>query len=109
MLQQRQKARRCGLFSVLQRDAGLGALDLAGLHAAGANVGLADMAALIADGDLLDVGLKPTVGHAMRVAYITSSGRLLAANFTNFRHCYQLRIYAYHNGKTVFAKLANKL
>ena len=88
---------------------GLGALDLAGLHAARADVGLAHVAALVADGDLLDVGLEPTVGHAVRVADITASGRLLAADFTDLRHSYQLRCNAFHEGKHPLAKLAKKL
>ena len=84
----------------------LGALDLAGLHAARADVSLAHVAVFVADGNLLDVGLEPTVGHAMRVADVTTSSRLLAANFTNLRHCYQLRINAFITVITAFAKLA---
>ena len=87
----------------------LGALDLASLHAAGADVGLANTALLVANGDLLDVGLEPAVRHAVRVADVTTSRGLLAANFTNLRHCYQLRINAFHHGKTVDSKLAKKL
>ena len=79
----------------------LGALDLASLHAAGADVGLADMAVLVANRDLLDVGLEPAVRHAMRMADVTASRRLLAADFTNFRHCNQLRCNAFTRAKAL--------
>lgn len=72
----------------------LRALDLAGLHAAGADVRLADAALLVADGDLLDVRTEHAVGHSMGVAHATTERRCLAANFANLRHNSQLRVRA---------------
>ncbi len=43
----------------------LSALDLTSLHAAGANVGLADMTLFVTNGDLLDVRPKPAIRHAV--------------------------------------------
>ena len=60
--------------------------DLASLHAARADVGLADMALLVADRDLLHVRTEHAVGHAMRVADATASRGRLTANFANLRH-----------------------
>ena len=60
--------------------------DLAGLHAAGADVGLADVALLVADRDLLHVRTEHAVGHAMRVADATARRGRLTANFANLRH-----------------------
>ena len=64
----------------------LGALDLAGLHATGADVGLTDMAVVVTDGDFLDIGLEPTVRHAVRMAHVTTGRGLLTANLANLRH-----------------------
>ena len=97
-------------FSSCKQTGSLGPLDLAGLHAARADVGLAHMTALVANRDFLDVGLEPAVRHAVRVADVTAGGRLLAANFANLRHSYQLRITAFHHGIVPLAfKLAKKL
>ena len=52
----------------------LGAGDLAGLQAARADVGLTDMALGILDGDLLDIGTKDPVGHAMGVTLRPAAG-----------------------------------
>ena len=49
----------------MQRERTLRADDLAGLHAARADVSLADMALRITDRDLLDVRAEPAVRHAM--------------------------------------------
>ena len=87
---QRKKARYAGFSRTVKRRRLLGALDLAGLHATRANVSLAHMALGVADGDLLDIGLEPTVRNAVRVADITTCSGLLAAYFTNLRHSYQL-------------------
>ena len=80
----REVFRRCGLC----------AFDLASLHAGGADVGLADAALLVADGDLLDVRAEHAVGHSMRVTDATTERRGLAANFANLRHNYQLHVRA---------------
>ena len=72
----------------------LRALDLASLHAARADVGLADAALLVADGDLLDVRTEHAVGHSMRVADATTERRGFAANFANLRHNSQLHVRA---------------
>ena len=85
------------------------ALDLACFHAAGADVGLANVAVLILDGDLLDVGAEPAVRDAMRVADVAPSRRLLAANFANLRHVYQLHLNAFQSAEAAIAKLALKL
>ena len=55
--------------------------DLAGLHALGADVGLADMALGVLDGDLLDVGTEPTVRHAVGMADVTTGNGALTADF----------------------------
>ena len=81
-------------MQVVLGDAALGALDLASLHAGGADVGLADAALLVADGDLLDVRAEHAVGHSMRVTDATTERRGLAANFANLRHNYQLHVRA---------------
>ena len=60
--------------------------DLAGLHAAGADVRLADAALLVADGDLLDVRTEGAVAYAMRVADATTSNRCLTADLAYFGH-----------------------
>ena len=59
----------------------LGAGDLAGLQAARADVGLTDMALGILDGDLLDIGTKDPVGHAMGVTDVAARRRVLSADF----------------------------
>lgn len=71
---------------------GLSALYFAGLHALSADVCLANVTVLVLDGDFLNVGLKPTVRHAMRVADAATCCRCLATNFTNLRHCSSLHI-----------------
>ena len=68
----------------------LGALDLAGLHARGADVGLTHAALRVLDRDLLHVRTEHTIRHAMGVADATTSNRGLTANFANLRHSYQL-------------------
>ena len=70
----------------MQRGKYLSAFDLAGLHATGANISLADMTVFIADRDFLNVGLEPTIGYAVGVADIASRRRSLAANLANLRH-----------------------
>ena len=62
----------------------LGTLYFASLHAFGANISFAHFTFSILDGDALDVGLKPTIAYAVRVAYAASSHRMLAAYFTYF-------------------------
>lgn len=64
----------------------LRAHDLAGLHALGADVGLADMAVRLANRDLLHVRAEDAVRHAMRVADVAAGNGMLAADFTNSRH-----------------------
>ena len=64
----------------------LGAGDLAGLQAARADVGLTDMALGILDGDLLDIGTKDPVGHAMGVTDVAARRRVLSADFAYLRH-----------------------
>ena len=88
---QRRKPAYAGFLADDLRAFTLCALDLSGLHAARANVGLADVAVLVSNRDRLNIGLEPAVRHAMRVADVAASGRLLAADFTNLRHIYQLR------------------
>ena len=92
-----KKPAEAGFFHPLEQRV-LRARDLAGLHAARADVGLAHMALLVANRDLLDVGLEPAVCHAVRVADVTAGGGLLAANFANLRHVHQLRKTAFHHG-----------
>ena len=76
------------LFVECRLATSLCALDLAGLHAAGADVGLADMALGVADGDLLDVRTEDAVGDLVRVADIAACYGVLTADFTYFRHCF---------------------
>ena len=71
---------------------GLSALYFASFHALGAYIGFANMTVLVLNGDFLNVGLKPTVRHAMRVADAATCCRGLATNFTNLRHCSSLHI-----------------
>ena len=87
----------------------LGALDLAGLHAAGADVGLADMAVLVANRDLLDIGLEPAVRHTVGMAHIAACRGLLPANLANLRHIINSIESHFTTVKTVSAKLALKL
>ena len=74
----------------------LGALYLAGLQAAGADVRFADMAFFIANGDLLDIGLEPAVRHTMRMADVTTGNGVLPANFAYFRHIESLQACITH-------------
>ena len=66
--------------------------DLAGLHAAGADVGLADVALLVADRDLLHVRTEHAVGHAMRVADATTSDGCFTADLANLDILNQLHL-----------------
>lgn len=50
----------------------LGALHLSRLHAAGADTGLAYMAILVLDGDLLHIGLEYPVGDTVGMAHVVS-------------------------------------
>ncbi len=61
----------------------LGLGDLSSFQAAGANARLANMAALIADGDLLNIGTKSPVAHPMGVTDAATSNRVLSAYFAN--------------------------
>lgn len=63
----------------------LAAGDLAGLQAAGADVGLL-LVAVDDDGDTLNVGLERTGDGAVGVADGTTSNRVLTAELTNLRH-----------------------
>lgn len=60
---------RC-FFEMIGRWAILGALNLPGLHAAGANASLAHMAVLVLDGDLLHIGPEDPVRDPMGVAHV---------------------------------------
>ena len=68
-----------------RRDSALAAGDLAGLQAAGADVGLL-LVAVDDDGDTLNVGLERTGDGAVGVADGTTSNRVLTAELTNLRH-----------------------
>ena len=68
-----------------------GASEVALLEATGANVHLA-LLTILHDGDTLDVGTEPAVGHLVGVADGTTGHRVLAANFTYLRHVNQLQI-----------------
>ena len=63
----------------------LGARNLAGLEAGGANVHLATVT-IDDDVDALDVGAELTVGDAVRVADGATGNGVLTANFANFGH-----------------------
>ena len=63
----------------------LGARNLAGLEAGGANVHLATVT-IDDDVDTLDVGAELTVGDAVRVADGPTGNGVLTANFANFGH-----------------------
>lgn len=80
------KARISGLSRNRYRNVGLCAFDLSCLHAACADIGLAHMAALVADGDFLNVGLEPAVRDAVRMADVTACRGLLTADLANLRH-----------------------
>lgn len=86
LCRQRRKPAYAGFLAADLRVFALCALDLPGLHAARADVSLAHMAVLVADGDLLDVGLEPTVCDAVRMADVTACRRLLTADLANLRH-----------------------
>ena len=73
----------------------LGAGDFAGLQAARADVGLTDMALGILDGDLLDIGTKDPVGHAMGVTDVAARRRVLSADFIPSTCCFSLLQTAY--------------
>ena len=80
-----------GTLHAAEGKSPLCALHLAGLHALGADVGLAHMAVLILDGDLLDVRTERAVRDAMGVADATTSNRGFTANFANLGHVNQLQ------------------
>lgn len=64
----------------------LGAGNLAGLEARGADVHLL-LVAVHDDGDVLDVRTELAVGDAVRVADRTTGDGVLAADGANLRHC----------------------
>lgn len=63
----------------------LSALDLASLHALGANISTLYLAVNL-DGDLLDIRTEGTIGNAVGVADVTTSARCLTADLTNLGH-----------------------
>lgn len=88
-----QKSPRRGLFQCSKKTGEcLSALDLASLHAVGADVSLANLALCVLDGNLLHVRTEGTVGHAVGVADATTSRGGLTANFTNLGHFNQLHL-----------------
>ncbi len=64
----------------------LGALDLAGLHAAGADVGLAHSTLGVANRNLLNIGTEGAVGDFVGVADAATGDWVLSADLANFRH-----------------------
>ncbi len=86
LCRQRRKPAYAGFLAADLRVFALCALDLAGLHAARADVSLAHMAVLVADGNLLDVGLEPAVRYAVRMADVAAGRGLLTADLANLRH-----------------------
>lgn len=72
-----------GLSAIACR-ARLCALDLSSLHAAGADIGLANLTLGITDSDLLDVGTEDPVGDLVGVANVVTRHRVLAANLAYF-------------------------
>ncbi len=82
----------------------LGAFDLTGLQALGAYVSLTHMTVL-ANGHLLNVGLKSAIGHTVAVADAAPSAGCLAANFTYLRHFPSLfRIHTRPHSGASFSK-----
>ena len=74
------------MLSLKKRQPLLGAGNLAGLEARGADVHLL-LVAVDDNGDVLDVRTELTVGDAVRVADRTAGDSVLAANGANLRHC----------------------
>ena len=70
------------------------ALDLAGLHALGANVSALYFTVNL-DGYLLDIRTEGTIAYAMGVADATTSAGCLTADLANFGHSNQLHLLSY--------------
>ena len=76
----------------------LGASDLAGLQATGANVDLL-LFAINDTGQTLDVRTEFTIGGAVRVADRTPGNSVLSANLTNLRHGLNLHLGGVSNAR----------